>query len=105
MNSRACPLCIDAGYIKCLYRDSVQSDLPVCEDKMAIQDILYFDSTTDSGYNVDHFAWKGVGTEGLPAWKVWRALREPSELRKADPCSRRFDNEMVDITENTLEGQ
>lgn len=60
MSSWACTYCLDAGYIRCLYSPSVQSNLPVCEDEMAMQDLLDFDSKTGSGYNGNCYAWKDL---------------------------------------------
>ena len=86
MSSRACTYCLEAGYIKCWYPHSGRSDLLICEDKMAIQDLLDFDSTTDSGYDTDLYALKDLDTA------------------RADSCKLIFHNETVEVTEDTLDG-
>jgi hypothetical protein len=95
MNKQSRLSILHRRWVHCLYRNSEQIDLPVCEDEVAIQDILDFDSSSDFGYNGDLYAWKDVGDVDED---------EDDELREADPCGRRFDNEMVDVTENTLGG-
>lgn len=94
MNSRACTCCLDAGYIRCLYPNSVQGNLPVCEDEIAMQDLLDFDSTTGSGHNEDLYAFKTLDVApGHPSKNLGFA------------CNNRLHNEMVDITGDMLDGQ
>jgi hypothetical protein len=94
MSSRACTYCLNAGYIKCLYRKSIQSKLPVYEDKMVIQDLLEFHSTTASGYNGNIYAWNSLDI-----------APEDTDVTGGVKCALRFYHETVEITENTLDGR
>jgi hypothetical protein len=93
MNSHACTICLDAGYIKCLYPNSVQSDLLVCEDEMTMQDLLDFDSTMGSDY-IGGYAWKDLDV-----------APEDSHMTRSRTCHGWVHGRTVDITGNTLDGQ
>jgi hypothetical protein len=93
-SSSVCGYCLHAGYIKCLYRQSSQSDLPVCEDDMALQDLLDFDTTPGSVHN-----------GGRYARKDFDVASEDSYTMRADACSSQFYGDPVDITGYTLYGQ
>jgi hypothetical protein len=90
--SHGCISC-EAGYIKCLYSNPYQSNFPVCENEMDMQDLLDFDSTMGSGY-IGGYTWKDLDV----------ALEGP-HMRSLRPCDMRIYNETVDITGNMLDGQ
>jgi hypothetical protein len=92
-DSRACIRCLEAGYVKCLYPNSVQSDLPICEDEMAMQDLLDFDSTMGSDY-IGGYTWKDLDV-----------APEDPHTESVDTCDGWVYNRTVDITGNTLDGQ
>jgi hypothetical protein len=85
MSKRACNYCFDAGVVKCLYRKSVQRDFPVCEDEMAMQDLLDFDLTTGSDY---------IG--GYP-WKDLHVAPEDHRIRVLYRCNGWVYNKNVEI--------
>jgi len=93
MSSHACTRCLDAGYTKCLYPNSAQSNLLVYEDERAIQDLLDFDSTTGSDY-IRGYAWKDL--DFAP---------EDSHMTRLRTCHGWVYGRTVDITGNTLDGQ